>query len=181
MLRCRFGGVHRHQGYVRFDIQQGRGPRDHRAKRRRQNVDAERDQRILSIRRMANDHGFAGETRTQMRPYECRGLRASHAPFRTWRCLRGMSTLDNIMSGRTLKMHQNFSWPRCCDYGPARDAGRGRAPRTGRGNHRFSRDPAYQANTGRHVCHTVCRSGLNWPARWPWSRNCCCLMSRWQA
>jgi branched-chain amino acid transport system ATP-binding protein len=50
---------------------------------------------------------FKGKTRSRMRPYEAaRGGIAR--TFRTSRC-SGMTALDNIMAGRTLKMRRGFS------------------------------------------------------------------------
>jgi branched-chain amino acid transport system ATP-binding protein len=40
--------------------------------------------------------------------------------FQNVALFKGMSTLDNIMSGRTLKMHKNFFW-QVLNVGPARD------------------------------------------------------------
>jgi len=60
---------------------------------------------------------FKGNTRTQMRPY----VAATQGIARTFQnvaLFNGMSTLDNIMSGRTLKMHKNFFW-QMLRYGPA--------------------------------------------------------------
>jgi ABC-type branched-chain amino acid transport systems, ATPase component len=60
---------------------------------------------------------FRGETRRRMRPYEA----ASQGIARTFQnvaLFQGMSTLDNIMAGRTLKMHKNFFW-QMLRYGPA--------------------------------------------------------------
>ena len=60
---------------------------------------------------------FKGETRAQMRPY----VAATQGIARTFQnvaLFRGMSTLDNIMSGRTLKMHKNFFW-QMLRFGPA--------------------------------------------------------------
>ncbi|MEO1159762.1 MAG: ABC transporter ATP-binding protein [Pseudomonadota bacterium] len=60
---------------------------------------------------------FKGETRAQMRPY----VAATQGIARTFQnvaLFRGMSTLDNIMSGRTLKMRKNFFW-QMLRYGPA--------------------------------------------------------------
>lgn len=60
---------------------------------------------------------FKGKTRTQMRPY----VAATQGIARTFQnvaLFHGMSTLDNIMSGRTLKMHKNFFW-QMLRYGPA--------------------------------------------------------------
>ena len=60
---------------------------------------------------------FKGDTRTQMRPY----VAASQGIARTFQnvaLFRGMSTLDNIMTGRTLKMHKNLFW-QLIRFGPA--------------------------------------------------------------
>ncbi len=62
---------------------------------------------------------YKGEPRRKMRPF----VAASQGIARTFQnvaLFRGMSTLDNIMSGRTLKMHRNFFW-QLLYYGPARD------------------------------------------------------------
>jgi branched-chain amino acid transport system ATP-binding protein len=52
---------------------------------------------------------FKGETRSQMRPYD-----AAHGgiarTFQNVALFKGMSALDNIMAGRTLKMHRGFLW-----------------------------------------------------------------------
>ncbi len=60
---------------------------------------------------------FKGETRSRMRPYE-----AAHGgiarTFQNVALFRGMTALDNIMAGRSLKMHKNFFW-QVLRYGPA--------------------------------------------------------------
>jgi branched-chain amino acid transport system ATP-binding protein len=60
---------------------------------------------------------FKGETRSKMRPHE-----AAHGgiarTFQNVALFRGMTALDNIMAGRTLKMHSNFFW-QLLRYGPA--------------------------------------------------------------
>jgi branched-chain amino acid transport system ATP-binding protein len=52
---------------------------------------------------------FKGETRPRMRPYD-----AAHGgiarTFQNVALFKGMSVLDNIMAGRTLKMHRGFFW-----------------------------------------------------------------------
>lgn len=61
---------------------------------------------------------FKGKTRNRMRPYDA----ASHGIARTFQnvaLFKGMSTLDNIMSGRSLKMRSNLLW-QLFYYGPAR-------------------------------------------------------------
>ncbi|HFC04799.1 MAG TPA: ATP-binding cassette domain-containing protein, partial [Rhizobiales bacterium] len=61
---------------------------------------------------------YKGVPRHNMKPY----VAASQGISRTFQnvaLFRGMSTLDNIMAGRTLKMHKNFFW-QLFYYGPAR-------------------------------------------------------------
>src|SRR5712692_1072074 len=60
---------------------------------------------------------FKGETRSKMRPYEAaRGGIAR--TFQNVALFRGMTVLDNIMAGRTLRMHTNFLW-QLLHFGPA--------------------------------------------------------------
>ena len=52
---------------------------------------------------------FKGETRTKMQPHDAaRGGIAR--TFQNVALFKGMSALDNIMAGRTLKMHRGFLW-----------------------------------------------------------------------
>lgn len=60
---------------------------------------------------------FRGEKRSKMRPYEAASSGISRT-FQNVALFAGMSTLDNIMAGRTLKMHKNFFW-QMLRYGPA--------------------------------------------------------------
>jgi len=60
---------------------------------------------------------WKGETRRRMRPYHA----ASQGIARTFQnvaLFRGMTTLDNIMTGRLLRMHRNFLW-QAMYFGPA--------------------------------------------------------------
>ena len=60
---------------------------------------------------------FKGKTRTRMRPYEAaRGGIAR--TFQNVALFRGMTTLDNIMAGRSLKMHRGLFW-QILRFGPA--------------------------------------------------------------
>jgi branched-chain amino acid transport system ATP-binding protein len=60
---------------------------------------------------------FRGETRSQMRPHEAaRGGIAR--TFQNVALFKGMTVLDNIMTGRSLKMHRGFLW-QLLRYGPA--------------------------------------------------------------
>ena len=62
---------------------------------------------------------FRGEKRRKMRPYEAASQGISRT-FQNVALFAGMSTLDNIMAGRSLKMHKNFFW-QMLRYGPALD------------------------------------------------------------
>jgi branched-chain amino acid transport system ATP-binding protein len=60
---------------------------------------------------------FRGEARRKMRPYEA----ASGGIARTFQnvaLFKGMTALDNIMAGRSLKMHRGLVW-QLVRYGPA--------------------------------------------------------------
>jgi branched-chain amino acid transport system ATP-binding protein len=66
------------------------------------------------------DHGtivYKGEPRARMRPYVAADLGIART-FQNVALFRGMSTLDNLMAGRTLKMHSGFFW-QCLRFGPA--------------------------------------------------------------
>ena len=60
---------------------------------------------------------FKGATRSKMRPHEA----ASGGIARTFQnvaLFRGMTALDNILAGRSLRMHRNFFW-QLIRHGPA--------------------------------------------------------------
>jgi branched-chain amino acid transport system ATP-binding protein len=60
---------------------------------------------------------FKGETRAKMKPYEAaRGGIAR--TFQNVALFRGMTALDNIMAGRSLRMHCGFFW-QLLRFGPA--------------------------------------------------------------
>jgi branched-chain amino acid transport system ATP-binding protein len=60
---------------------------------------------------------FQGRTRTKMRPHEAAAGGIART-FQNVALFRGMSALDNIMAGRTLKMRSNFFW-QLLRHGPA--------------------------------------------------------------
>ncbi len=62
---------------------------------------------------------YKGETRKQMRPHVAAETGISRT-FQNIALFRGMSTLDNIMTGRLLKMRRNFLW-QALYWGPARN------------------------------------------------------------
>ena len=99
--------------------------------------------------------------------------------FQNIALFKGMSVLDNIMTGRNLKMT-----PACiCADAPARPA-----PSARRCAHReqveqiidFLEIQSYR-KTPVGGCPTACRSASTSAARSRWSRRCCCSTSRWPA
>ncbi len=61
---------------------------------------------------------FRGKTRRRMRPHEAAAQGIART-FQNVALFKGMTTLDNIMSGRSLKMKRGFVW-QLMHYGPAR-------------------------------------------------------------
>ncbi len=61
---------------------------------------------------------FKGKTRSQMRPHEAAAQGIART-FQNIALFKGMSTLDNIMTGRLLKMRQPF-WMQALYWGPAK-------------------------------------------------------------
>lgn len=62
---------------------------------------------------------FKGKVRKDMQPYQAAKSGIART-FQNVALFKGMSTLDNIMSGRSLRMHRNFLW-QLIHIGPARD------------------------------------------------------------
>ncbi|HEY0224709.1 MAG TPA: ABC transporter ATP-binding protein [Pseudolabrys sp.] len=60
---------------------------------------------------------FKGETRSKMRPHEAADGGIART-FQNVALFRGMTALDNLMAGRTLKMKSNFFW-QLLRFGPA--------------------------------------------------------------
>src|SRR5262249_45665609 len=60
---------------------------------------------------------FKGEVRKSMRPYAA-AYGGIARTFQNLALFRGMTTLDNILAGRALKMHRGFFW-QLVRYGPA--------------------------------------------------------------
>jgi branched-chain amino acid transport system ATP-binding protein len=60
---------------------------------------------------------FKGETRRQMRPHEAAAQGIART-FQNVALFKGMTTLDNIMTGRLLRMHKNVLW-QALYWGPA--------------------------------------------------------------
>ncbi|MFK7855154.1 MAG: ABC transporter ATP-binding protein [Granulosicoccus sp.] len=62
---------------------------------------------------------FRGKKRRRMKPYQAAASGIART-FQNVALFKGMSTLDNIMSGRSLKMHSGFLW-QVLHVGPARN------------------------------------------------------------
>jgi branched-chain amino acid transport system ATP-binding protein len=60
---------------------------------------------------------YKGEPRKQMRPHHAAATGIART-FQNIALFKGMSTLDNIMTGRLLKMHRHFLW-QALYWGPA--------------------------------------------------------------
>ena len=176
--RERLAVLRRRQGDLRRLVRhpQGRDPRHHRPERRRQDLDAQRGQRLLSSAARARSP-IAGRTRARMKPHEAAEQGIART-FQNVALFKGMTTLDNIMTGRNLRMKRGLFW-QALRHGPALDE---------EIEHRrvceeiidFLRS-SRSARRRSAPCPTACRSGSNSAARWRWSRSCCCSTSRWPA
>ena len=88
--------------------------------------------------------------------------------FQNLALFKGMSVLDNIMSGRNLKMHSQHPAGRRC-------ASARRCARRSSTAHMveqiidFLEIQAYPQDAGRAACPTACRSASTSRARWRWS------------
>ncbi len=167
-----FGGVNAISD-VSFDIRKGEIPRHHRPQRRGKTsmlnvINGFYQPQIGRIL-------FRGEARSRMRPYEA----ASQGIARTFQnvaLFKGMTTLDNIMTGRNLRMKKNLFW-QALRHGPALEEEI--AHRRVCENHRFSRNRAYPQDPVGALPIRPAKAGRARAARWRWSRNCCCSTSRW--
>ena len=121
---------------------------------------------------------FKGKTRRRMRPYDAaRGGIAR--TFQNVALFKGMTALDNIMTGRTLKMRRGLFW-QLVRIGPAlREETEHR--HRGRGDHRLPEDPAHPQGSGRATAVRPAEARRACPARSRWSLTCCCSTSRWPA
>jgi branched-chain amino acid transport system ATP-binding protein len=120
---------------------------------------------------------FKGKKRSQMRPY----IAASQGISRTFQNLalfKGMSTLDNIMAGRALKMRRGLLW-QALHWGPALAE---------EIRHREAVEKIIDFLEIQHIrkapvgnSPTASRSASSWAARSPWSRSSCFSTSPWRA
>ncbi len=115
-VSLRFGGVTGASATCRFDIRKGEiraiiGP-----ERRRQDVDAQRHQRLLPP--AGRPHHLQGRDARAHAPVRWRPSGGIARTFQNVALFKGMTTLDNIMAGRTLKMQRGFFW-QLLRHGPA--------------------------------------------------------------
>ena len=89
---------------------------------------------------------FRGKKRAPLKPYQIAHQGIART-FQNIALFKGMSTLDNIMTGRFTHMKTGFPLAGALE---GQGGGRGgREPAQGRGNHRFSGDPEHPENPRR--------------------------------
>ena len=156
---------------------QGRDPRHHRPERRRQDLDAQRHQRLLPAAGRAASPSRARNARSDAAV--CRGARRHRA---------------HLPESRAVSRHdharQHHGRPGAED---AQRTSSGSSSATARRSRRRSsigtgsrRSSTFSksrrsARFRSAVCPTACRSGSSSAARSPWSRTFCCSTSRWPA
>ena len=138
--------LRRREGADRHQLRRARArdARHHRPQRRRQELDAQ-----LHQRRLPPQEGsitFRGKTFKHMNSRQVAEMGIART-FQNLALFKGMSVLDNIMTGRNLKMKTNL-------FQQAHPLGRGRArgdraPRVRRADHRLPRDPGLPQDAGR--------------------------------
>ena len=99
--------------------------------------------------------------------------------FQNLALFKGMTVLDNIMTGRNLKMRTNILL-QALRLGPAlREEIAHRE--VVEQHHRFPRDPGLPQDAGGPPALRPAEARRPRAARWRWSRACCCSTSRWPA
>ena len=98
--------------------------------------------------------------------------------FQNLALFKGMNVIDNIMTGRNLKMKSNI-FQQALRLGAAQ-----REEEEHRAFVEHIIDfleirPSARPRWG--ACPTACRSAWTWAVRWRWSPKCCCWTSRWPA
>jgi branched-chain amino acid transport system ATP-binding protein len=86
--------------------------------------------------------------------------------FQSLALFKGMSVLDNLMAGRSLRMKTRPS------------ARRSRTAPSSRRSSTSSRSRPI-ARRRSDACPTACKSASTWAVPCRWSRRCCCSTSRW--
>ena len=99
--------------------------------------------------------------------------------FQNLALFKGMSVLDNIMTGpQPEDEEQPASSRRCAGARPSARRSRTASSSSASSTSSRSRPTARRRSAS---CPTACRSASTSAARWRWSRRCCCSTSRWPA
>ena len=96
--------------------------------------------------------------------------------FQNLALFKGMSVIDNIMTGRNLRIKSNI-FLQALRIGPAEGKSRNTASMSSKLSTSWKFRP-----TAKHRlvnCPTACKNGLTWVALWRWSPKSCCSMSPW--
>ena len=120
---------------------------------------------------------FRGQTFSHMSRRQVAEMGVART-FQNLALFKGMNVIDNIMSGRNLKMKSNL-FMQALRLARRSARKKSTAPSSSRSS-TFSKSRPF----ARHrwaACPTACRSGWTWAVRWRWSRRCCCSTSRWPA
>ena len=118
-----------------------------------------------------------GKTFHHMNPHQVAEMGIART-FQNLALFKGMSVLDNIMTGRNLKMTTNI-FQQAIRWGAAEREETAHRIVVERIIDFLEIQPYRKTPVGR--CPTACRSGSTSAARWRWSRRCCCSTSRWPA
>ena len=155
----------------------GRAVRDHRAQRRRQDLDLQR-----ALRRLPPAGGQCRAARRgHPRAQALRHRRAGPGPHLPEH--RAVRAPDRARQpdARPAPAHPlRHRWRPSSGSGKARE---GRSSRTGGSSRRSS--TSWRSSSGASCpsacCRTASRSGSSSAGRWRWSPSCCCSTSRWPA
>jgi len=120
---------------------------------------------------------FHGEVRRDMDTYQA-ARNGIARTFQNIALFKGMSVLDNIMTGRNLKMRTNL-FQQAIRWGAAEREET--AHRIVVEKISISSRSSPTARWRWAGCRTACRSASTSAVRSRWSRRCCCSTSRWRA
>jgi hypothetical protein len=120
---------------------------------------------------------FRGKTFSHMNSRQVAEMGVART-FQNLALFKGMSVIDNIMSGRNLKIKSNLFMQACA-------SGRPSARKSATANTSSTSSTSWRSRPSARRrwdnCPTACKSGWTWGVRWPWSRKCCCSTSPWPA
>ena len=118
---------------------------------------------------------FRGKTFSHMNSRQVAEMGVART-FQNLALFKGMSVIDNIMTGRNLKIKSNLLL-QALRIGPAeREEIRHTNTSSTSSTSLKSRHTAKPLSAS---CHMACKNGLTWAAPWRWSHKCCCWMNPW--